>query len=76
MTCTYRFTGTDGKKVTITGKAAFKGFLSEGGLEQLRGIAFSGRQAGVLDRIPELQAAAQGLKEGTVTSEEYEKLFN
>jgi len=45
MTCTYRFTGTDGKKVTITGKAAFKGFLAEGGLEQLRGIAFSGRQA-------------------------------
>ena len=76
MTCTYRFTGTDGKKVTITGKAAFKGFLAEGGLEQLRGIAFSGRQAGVLDRIPELQAAAQGLKEGTVTREEYEKLVD
>jgi hypothetical protein len=76
MTCTYRFTGTDGKKVTITGKAAFKGFLAEGGLEQLRGIAFSGRQSNVLDRIPELQTAAQGLKEGTVTREQYDKLVN
>lgn len=79
MTCTYRFTGTDGKQVVIKGQAAFKAFLADGGLEQLRGEAapkFSGRQAGVLDRIPKLEAAAQGLKEGTVTREQYDKLVN
>lgn len=79
MTCTYRFVGTNGKQTVIKGQAAFKAFLADGGLEQLRGEAapkFSGRQAGVLDRIPKLEAAAQGLKEGTVTREQYDKLVN
>jgi hypothetical protein len=79
MTCTYRFVGTNGKQTVIKGQAAFKAFLADGGLEQLLGKTapkFSGRQAGVLDRIPKLQEAAQGLKEGTVTSEQYNKLVN
>ncbi len=79
MTCTYRFTGTDGKQVVIKGQAAFKAFLADGGLEQLLGKAapkFSGRQANVLDRIPALETAAQGIKEGTVTREQYSKLVN
>ena len=79
MTCTYRFKGTNGKQVVIKGQAAFKAFLADGGLEQLRGEAapkFSGRQANVLDRIPALETAAQGIKEGTVTREQYSKLVN
>lgn len=79
MTCTYRFVGTNGKQTVIKGKAAFKAFLVDGGLEQLRGEAapkFSGRQANVLDRIPALETAAQGIKEGTVTREQYSKLVN
>ena len=79
MTCTYRFVGTNGKQTVIKGKAAFKAFLVDGGLEQLRGEAapkFSGRQANVLDRIPALETAAQGVKEGTVTREQYDKLVN
>lgn len=35
MTCTYRFTGTNGKQTVIKGQAAFKAFLADGGLEQL-----------------------------------------
>jgi hypothetical protein len=79
MTCTYRFVGTNGKQTVIKGQAAFKAFLADGGLEQLRGEAapkFSGRQANVLDRIPALETAAQGVKEGTVTREQYSKLVN
>ena len=79
MTCTYRFVGTNGKQTVIKGQAAFKAFLADGGLEQLRGEAapkFSGRQANVLDRIPALETAAQGIKEGTVTREQYSKLVN
>jgi hypothetical protein len=79
MTCTYRFIGTNGKQTVIKGQAAFKAFLADGGLEQLRGEAapkFSGRQANVLDRIPALETAAQGVKEGTVTREQYSKLVN
>jgi hypothetical protein len=81
MACTYRFTGTDGKQVVIKGQAAFKAFLADGGLQQLglampKAPALSRRQAGVLDRIPKLEAAAQGLKEGTVTREQYDKLVN
>ena len=79
MTCTYRFTGANGKQTVIKGQAAFKAFLADGGLEQLRGEAapkFSGRQANVLDRIPALETAAQGVKEGTVTREQYSKLVN
>ena len=48
MTCTYRFIGANGKQTVIKGQAAFKAFLADGGLEQLRGEAapkFSGRQA-------------------------------
>jgi hypothetical protein len=53
MTCTYKFVGTNGKETVITGQAAFKAFLAEGGLEQLLGakdtnspfkISFSTRQ--------------------------------
>jgi hypothetical protein len=79
MTCTYRFIGTNGKQTVLKGQAAFKAFLVDGGLEQLRGEAapkFSGRQANVLDRIPALETAAQGIKEGTVTREQYSKLVN
>jgi hypothetical protein len=79
MTCTYRFIGTNGKQTVLKGQAAFKAFLVDGGLEQLRGEAapkFSGRQANVLDRIPALETAAQGVKEGTVTREQYSKLVN
>ena len=49
MTCTYKFVGTNGKETIITGQAAFKAFLAEGGLEQLLGKAapqFSTRQSG------------------------------
>jgi hypothetical protein len=79
MTCKYKFVGADGKSTTITGQAAFKAYLVEGGLAFLQGKAapkFSTRQGGVLDRIPALQEAAQGLKEGTVTREQYEELVN
>jgi len=38
MTCTYRFTGANGKQTVIKGQAAFKAFLADGGLEQL-GVA-------------------------------------
>ena len=34
-TCTYSFTGADGEPTVITGKAAFKAFLLDGGLQQL-----------------------------------------
>ena len=34
-TCTYKFTGADGKEQTIEGQAAFKAFLFDGGLQQL-----------------------------------------
>jgi len=60
MTCTYRFTDTDGKQVVIQGQAAFKAFLAEGGLERLgitapqKPVSFQRRQGNVLDRIPEL----------------------
>ncbi len=81
MTCTYRFVGTDGKQTVIKGQAAFKAFLADGGLEQFNikvpeAPSFQRRQGKVLERIPELEAAAQGLKEGTVTREQYEKLVN
>lgn len=36
--CTYTFKGADGKEQKITGLSAFKSFLANGGLEQLRGI--------------------------------------
>ena len=52
MTCTYRFTGANGKQTVIKGQAAFKAFLADGGLEQLRGEAapkFSKQQ-----NLPEL----------------------
>lgn len=39
--CTYTFKGADGKEQKITGLSAFKSFLANGGLEQLRGEAFS-----------------------------------
>lgn len=35
--CTYTFKGADGKEQKITGLSAFKSFLANGGLEQLRG---------------------------------------
>jgi hypothetical protein len=47
MTCTYKFVGAAGEETTITGKAAFKAFLANGGLEMLRGEtkpSFSSRQ--------------------------------
>lgn len=34
-TCTYAFKDADGKRVVITGQAAFKAFLASGGLDQL-----------------------------------------
>jgi|GEM_PF-5345762 len=34
-TCTYSFTGADGKPTVITGKAAFKAYLLDGGLQHL-----------------------------------------
>jgi hypothetical protein len=34
-TCTYSFTGADGNPTVITGKAAFKAYLLDGGLQQL-----------------------------------------
>lgn len=37
--CTYTFKGADGKEQKITGLSAFKSFLANGGLEQLRGGA-------------------------------------
>jgi len=49
MTCKYKFVGADGKSTTITGQAAFKAYLVEGGLAFLQGKAapkFSTRQAG------------------------------
>ena len=44
MTCTYTFTDPAGKKLTITGKNAFKAYLANGGLQHLapgRAAAFN-----------------------------------
>ena len=38
-TCTYRFTGEDGKEVVLVGMPAFKSYLASGGLERLLGAA-------------------------------------
>lgn len=35
MVCTYKFIGTDGESITITGKPAFKAYLASGGLLHL-----------------------------------------
>ena len=58
MTCTYKFVGAAGEETTITGQAAFKAFLANGGLEMLRGETgpkFSVRQndigAALEDRV-------------------------
>ena len=48
-TCTYSFTGADGKPTVITGKAAFKSYLLDGGLLHL----LSGAQRG--EAVPRLE---------------------
>lgn len=47
-TCTYSFTGADGKPTVITGQAAFKAYLLDGGLDHLLpgvGLTMPGVQA-------------------------------
>jgi len=57
MTCTYKFVGADGKQRTITGQAAFKAFLADGGLEMLQDrLAFNAPE----DRSGISQLAYQG----------------
>jgi hypothetical protein len=59
MTCTYRFTGANGKQTVIKGQAAFKAFLADGGLEQL-GVAAPEAKP-VFSKRQELRDAADAI---------------
>lgn len=80
MTCTYTFKRKDGSTEKIVGQPALKAFLVKGGLAEFLPArelpAFSPRESNVLERIPALAEAAQGIKEGNVTREQYETLVN
>lgn len=80
MTCTYTFKRKDGSTEKIVGQPALKAFLVKGGLAEFLPArelpAFSSRESNVLERIPALAEAAQGIKEGNVTREQYETLVN
>ena len=54
-TCTYKFTGADGKEQTIKGQAAFKAFLFDGGLQQLL-PSFAKRMTGAAPAFSAKQA--------------------
>ena len=70
MTCTYTFKRKDGSTEKIVGQPALKAFLVKGGLAEFLPArelpAFSPRESNVLERIPALAEAAQGIKEGNV----------
>ena len=59
MTCTYRFTGANGKQTVLKGQAAFKAFLADGGLEQL-GVAAPEAKP-VFSKRQELRDAADAI---------------
>lgn len=90
--CTYRFTDRDGKERVIEGKAAFKAYLSDGGLEHLmpgtkatlsrqrqKNAAASrveGTSADRFKRTEQLQQAVADLQEGKITRPEYNRMVD
>jgi len=90
--CTYRFTDRDGKERVIEGKAAFKAYLADGGLEHLmpgtqatlsrqrqknpEASRIEGESKSRFDRTPELQQAVADLQEGKITRDEYNRMVD
>jgi hypothetical protein len=90
--CTYRFTDRDGKERVIEGKAAFKAYLADGGLEHLMpgtqatlsrerqknpaASRVEGTSADRFKRTEQLQQAVADLQDGKITRPEYNRMVD